>query len=275
MQVVLFCFETVLLLYSQEPKPTEKPVVEQQPQTRLSKPMGDNYQDQPQNSRTQNQPARIGTGRTAKPKKEIKDSDYRLDLHGWITWFFYRWFYRGFTAKSRQQRGVRSEHQKVLPPRNSPKVDYIQTQNFTNKNNSANQIAEMEKEINQLDIQDGVYKGGKSSSNQNRQGSVPPRLQGGEQKGPKRYSSMRQRSLPEAATPPAPAGFSFYPNGLHLLFCVVLRLISFLVDYNSTAPPPATQQPILPPPPQLVAPQVPVTATAAPPILQVVLTNKN
>lgn len=140
-------------------------------------------------------------------------------------------FHRGFTAKSRQQRGVRSEHQKVLPPRNSPKVDYIQTQNFTNKNNSANQIAEMEKEINQLDIQDGVYKGGKNApSNQNRQGSVPPRLQGGEQKGPKRYSSMRQRSLPEAATPPAPGGFSFYPNGLHSLFFFLglfLMLLSF------------------------------------------------
>lgn len=40
--------------------------------------MVDNYQEQPQNSRTQSQPARIGTGRTVKPKKEIKDSDYRL-----------------------------------------------------------------------------------------------------------------------------------------------------------------------------------------------------
>lgn len=204
-------------LYRQDPKPT----VEQQPQTRLSnpKPMVDNYQEQPQNSRTQNQPARIGTGRTVKPKKEIKDSDYRLGSITQTVLPISTLFHRGFTAKSRQQRGVRSEHQKVLPPRNSPQVDFIQTQNFTNKNNSANQIAEMEKEINQLDIQDGVYKGGKnapSSTNQNRQGSVPPRLQGGEQKGPKRYSSMRQRSLPEAATPPG--GFSFYPNGLHSWF---------------------------------------------------------
>ncbi|XP_066249330.1 protein CASC3 [Euwallacea similis] len=173
-------------------------------------------------------PNRLGTGRIVKPKREIKDSDYR-----------------GFTAKTRQERAKRSDTQKVPPP----KGGYIQSQNFINKSSGANQIADLEKEINQLDIQDGVYKGGNKSGpmtvNQNRQGSVPPRLQAGEAKGSKRYSSMRQRSLPETATPPASAGFSFYPS-----------------DYNSTAPPPATQQPILPPP-TLVAPQVPVSAAPA------------
>lgn len=47
-------------------------------------------------------------------------------------------------------------------------------------------------------------------------------------------------------------------------------LVRFVADYNSAAPPPATQQPILPasiPPAALVPPQVPVSA--APPLLQV------
>ncbi|ENN72059.1 hypothetical protein D910_08717 [Dendroctonus ponderosae] len=159
-----------------------------------------------------NQPQKVGTGRIIAPKKEIKDSDYK-----------------GFTTKTRQQRSVRSENQKVLPPRNLKKEnEYIQSQNFSNKNSNQNQIAEMEREISSLNIQNS------------------------EPKGSKRYSSLRQRSLPETNAPPVPANFSFYPN-----------------DYNSAAPPPATQQPILPssiPPAGLVPPQVPVSA--APPLLQ-------
>ncbi|KAL1502883.1 hypothetical protein ABEB36_007961 [Hypothenemus hampei] len=182
-----------------------------------------------------NQGPRVGTGRVIKSKKEIKDSDYR-----------------GFTTKTRQQRSMRTENQKVLPSRNSCKdsEDFIQTQNFTNKN----QIAKLEKDISQLNIQDGVYRSTNRNSG-NRQGSVPLRIQNSEQKGSKRYSNMRQKSLPEATTPPtAAANFSFYPN-----------------DYNSTAPPPATQQPIMPTaipsPATLVPPQVPVSAAAAPPAL--------
>ncbi|XP_076268851.1 CASC3 exon junction complex subunit isoform X1 [Rhynchophorus ferrugineus] len=185
----------------------------------------------------QNQSGRVGSGRVLKPKKEIKDSDYR-----------------GFTKKTRQQRGMRNDQQKVLPPRNIKKdSEFIQSQNFTNKNSGKSGVAEVEKELGELHIQDGPFKGNKAGSNntQNRQGSVPPRLQQSEQKGSKRYSSMRQRSLPESGTPPS-SNFSFYPS-----------------DYNSTAPPPASQQPILPSPipPQSLVPQpVPVTA-AAPPLL--------
>ncbi|XP_030765143.1 protein CASC3 isoform X1 [Sitophilus oryzae] len=187
-----------------------------------------------------NQPHKVGSGRMMKQqnKKEIKDSDYK-----------------GFTNKTRQQRGMRNDQQKVLPPRNFRKDnnEFIQSQNFTNKNNTHNQIGEIEKEMSQMNIQEGSFKNNKQggSSNQNRQASVPPRLQQSEQKGSKRYSSMRQRSLPETGTPPT-ANFSFYPS-----------------DYNSAAPPPASQQPILTapiPPPALVAQQVPVTA--APPLLQ-------
>lgn len=62
--------------------------------------------------------------------------------------------HRGFTTKTRQQRGVMSDNQKVIPPRKKEN-NFIQTQNFTNKNSSShsNQVAEMEKEISQLNIQ--------------------------------------------------------------------------------------------------------------------------
>lgn len=61
---------------------------------------------------------------------------------------------RGFTTKTRQQRGVRSENQTVLPPRNLKKEnEYIQSQNFSNKTSHQNQVAEMEREINNLNIQ--------------------------------------------------------------------------------------------------------------------------
>ncbi|CAG9764121.1 unnamed protein product [Ceutorhynchus assimilis] len=217
-----------------------KPSQEQPQQFRShnSKQFTENNSDQ--NYNRSNHITRAGSGRIVKPTREIKDSDYR-----------------GFTSKSRQQRGTRSENQTILPPRKR-ETDFIQSQNFTNKTNHINQVAELEKEINQLNIQDGVYKGSNrnnaQNSNQNRQGSGPPRLQNSEQqKSSKRYSSMRQRSLPETNTPPIPANFSFYPT-----------------DYNSTAPPPATQQALLAaaiPPPALVTPQVPVTA-APPPLLQ-------
>lgn len=90
------------------------------------------------------------------------------------------------------------------------------SQNFTNKNiKYDSNIQELEKEVQKLTV-DGQYKGGNKFNNNQRQGSVPPRLQT-EQKGSKRYSSMRQRSLPEANTPPAMPNYShpttFYPNG--------------------------------------------------------------
>lgn len=143
----------------------------------------------PQDSLRNNQP-RVGSGRVAKPKKEIKDSDYR-----------------GFTTKTRQVRNMKTE-QKIVP-NNSKKDDFIASQNFTNRNNNV-QIQELERDLSKMNVQDGNYKGAKHSGQ--RQGSVPPRLQS-EQKGSKRYSSIRQRSLPEAATPPFTQPSNYYPNG--------------------------------------------------------------
>lgn len=146
---------------------------------------------------------RVGSGRVIKPKKEIKDSDYR-----------------GFTTKTRQVRNLKNESQKNIPQsstsnnsRNQKREDFIQTQNFTNKNNN---FQELEKDMSKMNIHDS-NNGGSSGSgyknNKQRQGSVPPRLQN-EQKGSKRYSSMRQRSLPESATPPNfPTTFYPTPNG--------------------------------------------------------------
>ncbi|CAH2011216.1 unnamed protein product [Acanthoscelides obtectus] len=166
---------------------------------------------------------RMGSDRPTKPKKEIKDSDYR-----------------GFTTKTRQQRPIKTDQQKVLPrSQQQPKPDFIQTQNYTNKSrdNAPQSIQDMEKEMSKLSV-DGVYKGGNKHGSQ-RQGSVPPRLQSEHSKGSKRYSSMRQRSLPEANTPPAAAyPTTFYPN-----------------EYNGQG-----QQPLPPtalPPPPAAAPLIP------------------
>ncbi|KAJ8949523.1 hypothetical protein NQ314_008220 [Rhamnusium bicolor] len=175
------------------------------------------------NNKTNQQ--RVSTARIVKPKKEIKDSDYR-----------------GFTTKTRQQRNIKIDQQKVLPPRNQSKDDFIQTQNFTNKNS----IQDIEKDMSKLSV-DNSYKGVKHNQ---RQCSVPPRLQS-EQKGSKRYSSMRQRSLPEANTPPVPnyQHTSFYPN-----------------DYNPQTAPPSAQPPLLHQPPQIHPPTAQVTQMPPPPL---------
>nr|CAI5827231.1 unnamed protein product [Callosobruchus analis] len=176
----------------------------------------------PQDTHLERSGQRAVSDRQMKPKKEIKDSDYR-----------------GFTTKTRQQRPVKTEQQKVLPRnQQQAKPDFIQTQNYTNKarDSTPQSIQDMEKELSKLTV-DGVYKGGNKQGAQ-RQGSVPPRLQSEHTKGSKRYSSMRQRSLPEANTPPAGAyPTTFYPN-----------------EYNGQS-----QQPLpptaLPPPP--AAPLIP------------------
>lgn len=140
---------------------------------------------------------RVGSGRVPKPRKEIKDSDYK-----------------GFTTKTRQVRNMKTD-QKIVP-KNVKKDDFIASQNFTNRNNNVH-IQELERDMSKMNVQDGNYNKGTKHGNQ-RQGSVPPRLQS-EQKGSKRYSSIRQRSLPEAATPPFTQPSSYYPNG---------KLFSFL-----------------------------------------------
>ncbi|KAJ8926082.1 hypothetical protein NQ315_009938 [Exocentrus adspersus] len=223
----------------QRSEPSREHITDQAPPVVVNTaPVKEQQEPPAQNRNNSNNQPRPGSGRIVKPKKEIKDSDYR-----------------GFTTKTRQQRGIKTDQQKVLPPRTQPqpKEDVIHSQNFTNKNN----MHDVEKEMGKLSV-DGNFKGPKQHGNQ-RQGSVPPRLQS-EQKGPKRYSSMRQRSLPEANTPPAPnyQHTSFYPND----------------NYQQAAPQPAPQQAILHQSPQMHPPpaaqlptiaQVPVTAA---PLLQ-------
>lgn len=176
----------------------------------------ENGNDAPPSAERQSQPRppqRVGTGRIVKPAKEIKDSDYR-----------------GFT-KTRQFKSSKGG-QKILPKK-SPSVnedgDYVQSQNFTNKNNS---VQNLENEMGRMSVQEAAYKNGAKQHGGPRQGSVPPRLQA-EQKSSKRYSSIRQRSLPETAAPPfgqhAPG---YYPNGKCdldlLLFYIVLCITGFL-----------------------------------------------
>lgn len=147
----------------------------------------------PQNGKLQ----RVGSGRVVNPKKEIKDSDYR-----------------GFT-KPRNYKTSNVEQK--LPPKKAytRNADFIQSQNFTNKNQQ-HKIHELEGEMSKLAVQEGSIKNG-SKSNSQRQGSVPPRLQG-EQKSSKRYSSLRQRSLPETAAPPfGQHPQNYYQNGKNKL----------------------------------------------------------
>lgn len=164
--------------------------------------------EQPNNRSQQ----RVGTGRIMKPKpevkKEIKDSDYR-----------------GFT-KTRQFRNSKSE-QKILPkPQKKEKKETAQSQ--SSKQNS---VQDIEKDLNKMNIQDGASKIN-SKSNSQRQASVPPRLQG-EQKGSKRYSSLRQRSLPETAAPPFTQA-NYYTSGKFLLIlCAIVIVESFLQNIIS------------------------------------------
>lgn len=122
---------------------------------------------------------RVGTGRIVKPIKEIKDSDYK-----------------GFTI-SRQYKSSKTG-QKIVPKKFTKEdPNYIQSQNYTNKSNQ-----QLESEMSKLNIQDPAgHKSNSSRHGGQRQASVPPRLQA-EQKASKRYSSLRQRSLPETAAPP-------------------------------------------------------------------------
>lgn len=143
---------------------------------------------------------RTNSGRVVKPRKEFKDSELL-----------------GFTTKTRQFRQAKNDNQKVLPARNNQPKEETSNKLQSTESDSTNTVQEIDKEMNKLSI-NGVYKGNKANNqpnNQQRQGSVPPRLQN-EQKGPKRYSSMRQRSLPETNTPPAVQTYQhtgYYPTG--------------------------------------------------------------
>ncbi|CAG9863824.1 unnamed protein product [Phyllotreta striolata] len=155
---------------------------------------------------------RAGTGRVSNSKREPNESEYH-----------------GFTTTSRKVRNTKYASQNAPSShKNASKDDYIHSQNFSNKNNQ-----DLESDMNKLSINEGsksYNKSGYNSSNSGgqRQNSVPPRLQS-EPKGPKRYSSMRQKSLPETNTPPISNyqhSPTFYPT-----------------EYNQQSVPASTQQP--------------------------------
>lgn len=86
---------------------------------------------------------------------------------------------------------------------------------------------DLEKDMNKLNVNDGGgFKNRQATGG--RQGSMPPRLQG-ENKKSKRYSSIRQRSLPETANPPVQLQHSnFYSNGLFsFVFCLYLSFVFY------------------------------------------------
>lgn len=219
-------------------------------------------QDDAHSSNKQAQQQRVGTGRIIKPKREMKNLDYK-----------------GFT-KPRNFEAKKAENQKVLL-KQPKKDDYIQTQNFTNK--AKPQTQDFEKNMSKLSINEGGYN---NKYNNIRQTSVPPRLQN-EPKGSKRYSSMRQRSLPETNNPNFNQHSNYYQNGKHIttLNTPLTHRLFFASDYNqqnqsnSSQQQPGiiplqnnqihggtTQMPQIPPPPLAPLPQpTPVTTT---PILQ-------
>ncbi|GJQ82439.1 hypothetical protein Trydic_g11853 [Trypoxylus dichotomus] len=211
--------------YNQQQQSQQKDISKQN----ISTYQNDNRQYQQQQS---SKNSRIGTGRISKPKREITDSDYR-----------------GFT-KSRQ---FKSSPANRIRGRNSN----------SNQQNNKN-IQDIEKDMAKMNIQDGGGGNFKSNAKHNnqRQGSMPPRLQA-EQKGSKRYSSIRQRSLPETANPPFPQHGAYYGNDFNQQNQPPQPTT---IITNNALHPTTAQLPQIPP--QTLPPipaQVPVTTT---PILQ-------
>lgn len=115
---------------------------------------------------------------------------------------------RGIT-RSRGWRGsgrpTTDTRRKNLPSNQDNEQDYIMSQNFINKNMSTQQstqmpMEELERGISNINVRENIpsNRGGHNRSVNN----VPPRLQSQEsqrQGAPKRYSSLRQRSLPETS----------------------------------------------------------------------------
>lgn len=125
---------------------------------------------------------------------------------------------------------ARNQRNNQMPVDNEEYSDYIISQNFTNKsiNHSQSSIPKLEKDMANMSVQqkpgetstnspsytgNTISRGGKYGGGSTRQTSVPPRLQN-EQRGSKRYSSLRQRSLPDTgAAPPFAQHPSYYPQG--------------------------------------------------------------
>nr|XP_022914646.1 protein CASC3 isoform X1 [Onthophagus taurus] len=184
--------------------------------------------------------SRVGTGRISKPKREFSDSDYT-----------------GFT-KSRQFKST-------PPPRVHNRGPIERPQNAPSKN-----VPDLEKDMAKMNLHEGGGYNKTSNTKQHnnvRQGSVPPRLQS-EQKGSKRYSSIRQRSLPETNNPPFVQHNTYYGNEYNQQGQTSQPTPSQtnIIPNNTIHPTTAAQLSQMPNPTLTpIPPQVPVTTT---PILQ-------
>ncbi|XP_017786724.1 PREDICTED: protein CASC3-like [Nicrophorus vespilloides] len=198
-------------------------------------------QNDRQNNKNHN---RIGTGRVIKPNRDIKDSDYKGFTKS-----------RQFTPRTQKDMG----RDKEAP----------HSQNYGNKRSTH----EIEKEMGKLSVQEQVYaKGGNKQHGGNRQGSIPPRMQGEPKGGSKRYSSIRQRSLPESANPPTfnqqhgYYGNAEYGQNQQQPGGQQSQQQPLLQHPPAPLHPNPAQMPAIPPPPlPTLPPQVPVTTTPLPP----------
>ncbi|KAK9873874.1 hypothetical protein WA026_002229 [Henosepilachna vigintioctopunctata] len=204
-------------------------------------------------SSSSNKNSKVNSGNVAKSKNEytephnIRDSDYK-----------------GFTTKMRLGRTNFKSQQNNN--KGQKKDDFIESQNFSSRriNNNLDQGEQpIEELMGNMVVQDtkGQERSQGKGQNNQRQGSVPPRLQG-EQKGSKRYSSIRQRSLPETNNPPILQHPSYYANELNQPQQAQGAVIHQNPNLLQT---PAGITQLAAPPAISISQQVPVTAT---PILQ-------
>ncbi|XP_045482838.1 protein CASC3 [Harmonia axyridis] len=152
---------------------------------------------------------KVGSGRVSK-SKQVNSGRYessepsRIDVSD----------YKGFTTKVRMSRNFKNQN---INNKNQKKENHSQYQNYpSNKKGDFKEQKEdgIENAMASMSIQEPrVTDKGNPTKTQNRQGSVPPRMQG-EQKGSKRYSSIRQRSLPEANNPPVLQHTNYFANDL-------------------------------------------------------------
>lgn len=183
-------------------------------------------------SKVRSPPQRVGTGRVFKPKSEIQPKDYK-----------------GFT-KSREFSNSNSKSDQIISK--THKTDAVQ-----GYKNHENKVVNLERDMNQINIQDISLKTSNKQQSSHRQNVIPPRLQV-EQKGSKRYSSLRQRSLPETAAPSYNQAANYYANEYAATTPAAQpqSLLSQPSSLHASAP----QVPQIPPPPLAPLPQ-PVSVT--------------
>lgn len=121
--------------------------------------------------------------------------------------------YKGFTTKSRMGRNFKNQNSNNRTSKRDTQSQYENYPSNRRNNNKVQKEEGIENAMAAMSMQDSrASDKGNQSKTQSRQGGVPPRMQG-EPKGSKRYSSIRQRSLPEANNPPMLQHANFFGNG--------------------------------------------------------------